>query len=80
MDDLQEENACLIDFLVMKYIDSICMKDSFELFLFQSIEHPMNKYLELTNVSESLNSLKVIENSTYVPRFEILMELDEDEQ
>lgn len=56
------------------------MKDSFELFLFQSIEHPVNKYLELTNVSESLNSLKVIENSTCVPRFEILMELDEDEQ
>lgn len=39
MDDLHDKNACLIETLVKEHIDSICMKDSLELCLYQSVEH-----------------------------------------
>lgn len=39
MGDLHDKNACLIETLVKEHIDSICMKDSLELCLYQSVEH-----------------------------------------
>lgn len=39
LDDLHDKNACLIETLVKEHIDSICMKDSLELCLYQSVEH-----------------------------------------
>lgn len=39
MDDLHDKISCLIDSLVKEHIDSICMKDSLELCLYQFVEH-----------------------------------------
>lgn len=39
MDDFHDKIACLIDSFVKEHTDSICMKDSLELCLYQSVEH-----------------------------------------